>query len=487
MLFNSYVFIFLFLPIVLGGFHYLRTIKHQYALTWLLLASLFFYGWWNPKYLILIIGSMLANYLFSLQLLKRTDQSVRKMILILGIIFNLVLIGYYKYCRFFVEQFNLVTNGSINIEALILPLGISFFTFQQIALLIDTYHRRCEAYNIVSYGLFVMFFPQLIAGPIVHPNEMMPQLLRPKTTHFNRNYFAVGFTLFIIGLFKKVVIADHLAIYATSTFEAVDNHQILTFLEAWCGALAYTFQLYFDFSGYSDMALGLGKLFGIKLPLNFNSPYKAKNIIEFWRHWHMTLSRFLRDYLYIPLGGNRAGVVKRYINLILTMTIGGLWHGAGWTFIIWGALHGMYLMMNHAFRFIMAPFQIKPNIIYKSIGWFITFVAVVIGWVFFRSSCLESTMSILKSMSGFNGITSDTSVLLSREGTLWLLFAGAITLLLPNTAQFMRHYSPALHLQKQNNVLAWRPMMLWAWIIGGMGVVAILQLGQLSEFLYFQF
>lgn len=487
MLFNSYVFIFLFLPIVLGGFHYFRVIKHKYALIWLLLASLFFYGWWNPNYLILIICSMMVNYLCSLQLLKREDGSFRKMVLIFGITFNLLLIGYYKYCGFFVDQFNFLTNGSISLETLILPLGISFFTFQQIAFLIDSYHRTCGAYNIVSYGLFVMFFPQLIAGPIVHPNEIMPQLLSRKITNFNRNYFAVGFTLFIIGLFKKVVIADHLALYATPAFEAVDNHEILTFFEAWCGALAYTFQLYFDFSGYSDMALGLAKLFGIKLPLNFNSPYKAKNIIEFWRRWHMTLSRFLRDYLYIPLGGNKSGVRKRYINLLLTMIIGGLWHGAGWTFIMWGMLHGIYLVINHAFRFIISPFKIESNLFYRSMGWLITFVAVVIGWVFFRSSCIETTVSILKSMSGLNGITADASVLLPRQCIAWILFAGGIAFLAPNAAQLMRHYHPALNAQKQTNILVWRPMIIWAWLIGAMGFIAVLQLGQLSEFLYFQF
>ncbi len=340
MLFNSYGFIFLFLPVVLLGFYQLGRISHFYAALWLALASLFFYGYWNPAYVGLLLGSIVCNYSFGRWIAQAGIAPVpvrQKQLLIIAITANLALLGYYKYANFFINNLNPVLGTSWNLGNILLPLGISFFTFTQIAFLVDTYQGKVKEYSFTHYALFVTSFPHLIAGPILHHKEMMPQFAKPGSYQINWANIAVGLTIFICGLAKKVLIADHLNEFATPIFNAVGagGHPML--FEAWVGALAYTLQLYFDFSGYSDMAIGLSLMFNVRLPMNFNSPYKATTIIEFWRRWHMTLSRFLRDYLYIPLGGNRKGKIYRYRNLIITMLLGGLWHGAGWTFLIWGA------------------------------------------------------------------------------------------------------------------------------------------------------
>ena len=350
MLFNSYIFISLFLPITLTGFYLIGGQGHHRAATgWLVCASLFFYGWWNPAYLGLILGSVLFNYAVGVLLGNRDTKNLR-VILALGIGGNLGLIGCFKYANFFVDNINLSFGSDFHLETIILPLAISFFTFQQIAYLVDAYRGETKEYNFLHYCLFVTFFPQLIAGPIVHHKEMLPQFAKDVIYRLKHENIAIGIAIFVLGLFEKVVLADQVAVYATPVFNAAEQGLDLTFFEAWSGALAYTLQLYFDFSGYSDMAIGLARMFGILLPLNFHSPYKALNITEFWRHWHMTLSRFLRDYLYIPLGGSRRGQTQRYINLMITMILGGLWHGAGWTFVAWGTLHGFYLIVHHGWR-----------------------------------------------------------------------------------------------------------------------------------------
>jgi D-alanyl-lipoteichoic acid acyltransferase DltB (MBOAT superfamily) len=298
MLFNSYIFIFLFLPVTLFGFFYIGVRGNYYfALAWLVGTSLFFYGWWNPAYIFLIVSSVIFNYFLG-SLLNNPLLKTRKIILIFGIFINLFLLGYFKYYNFFILNINNIFSSSLPIETIILPLAISFFTFQQITYLVDAYKGRTSEYDFLHYCLFVTFFPQLIAGPIVHHKEMLPQFTKKIINQLNYENLAVGLTIFVFGLFKKVVIADGIAGYATPVFSAAEAGITLTFFDAWGGALAYTFQLYFDFSGYSDMAIGLARMFGIRLPLNFNSPYKANNIIEFWRRWHMTLSRFLREYLF---------------------------------------------------------------------------------------------------------------------------------------------------------------------------------------------
>lgn len=391
MLFNSYIFIFAFLPIVLCLYFLLNHLK-QYALAKvvLVLASLFFYSWWNVIYLPLIIASMAVNYFLgnSLTKMEILDTVKRKRVFIIGIIFNIALLGYFKYYDFFIFNLNKIIDTEIGLLQLALPLGISFFTFQQISYLSDSYKGETKEYNLLNYSLFVTFFPQLIAGPIVHHSEMMPQFEDIKNRIFNNRNFATGFYLFTLGLFKKTVIADTLAPWANAGF---DDTEVLNMMEAWATSLSYTFQLYFDFSGYTDMAIGLGLMFNIVLPINFNSPYKSLSIQDFWRRWHMTLSRFLRDYIYIPLGGNRFSEFVTYRNLMITFLIGGLWHGAGWTFIFWGFLHGIALVINRFWQ----KSGIKLN---TFISWSITFFFINITWVFFRAKSWGDALKVLDGM-----------------------------------------------------------------------------------------
>ncbi len=403
MLFNSYEFIFAFLPITFFIYFYLNSKRlTQASKGFLVFASLFFYSWWNIAYLPLILISMLFNYVVGNSLAKSSDENKKglnksfskKSILIFGIITNLALLVYFKYADFFIENLNIAISSNVNLLNLVLPLAISFFTFQQIAYLVDSYRGETKEYDFLNYALFVTFFPQLIAGPIVHHKEMMPQFA--STWNMVKNYknIALGLFIFSIGLFKKVVIADTFATWATAGF---DNAQTLNLIEAWATSLSYTFQLYFDFSGYTDMAIGIALLFNIKLPINFNSPYKATNIQDFWRRWHITLSRFLRDYVYIPLGGNKISSFRTYSNLLATFVIGGLWHGAGWTFVFWGFLHGMALVIH----------RVWSNLGFKMwtwMAWLITFNFVNIAWVFFRAKEWEDAIKVLSSMFSLDNV-----------------------------------------------------------------------------------
>ncbi|MBU0633184.1 MBOAT family protein [bacterium] len=391
MLFNSYGFIFLFLPIMFFGYFYLASKRLTTgAKSWLIVGSLFFYSWWNIIYLPLILSSILFNYVIGNTLTRESEHiKVSKLqLLILGVISNIVLLGYFKYSDFFIENFNLITNLNLDLLHLALPLAISFFTFQQIAYLVDSYRGETKEYDFLNYALFVTFFPQLIAGPIVHHKEMMPQF--GKTLNLVKNYrnIALGIFIFSIGLFKKVVIADSFAVWATSGF---DSAATLNLIEAWITSLSYTFQLYFDFSGYTDMAIGAALLFNIKLPINFNSPYKAVNIQDFWRRWHITLSRFLKDYIYIPLGGNRIAEFRTYANLMITFLLAGLWHGAGWTFVFWGFLHGSALIIHRVWQ--RLTFRLNPIM-----AWFITFNFINISWVFFRAKEWDDALRVLRGM-----------------------------------------------------------------------------------------
>jgi len=398
MLFNSYAFIFLFLPVALLGFFQLARIHHAYAAAWLALSSLFFYGYWNPAYVGLLLGSIVCNYALGMWIVKAAGARKQQM-LVFAIATNLALLGYYKYTNFFVGSINTVTGSSWHVDDIILPLGISFFTFTQIAFLVDTFQGKVKEYNFIHYLLFVTYFPHLIAGPVLHHKDMMPQFAQPSTYRINWDNVATGILLFTLGLCKKVLWADTLAPFATAIFDGAHHGMatgtLPTIYEAWSGALAYTLQIYFDFSGYTDMALGIALMFNIRLPINFNSPYKSTSIIEFWRHWHITLSTFLRDYLYIPLGGNRHGKLRRYLNLLATMVLGGLWHGAGWTFVIWGTLHGIYLTINHLWRETVAERFLDrvPVWLGAITGGAITFVAVVAAWVVFRSSDMAQANS----------------------------------------------------------------------------------------------
>src|SRR3990167_9071256 len=449
MLFNSFEYIFVFLPLSLLGYYALCRIRGiEQALGFLLLASLAFYAWWNPVYLLLFVFSIVVNNALGQQIGKQAHVGMKKIWLVTGIILNLALLGYFKYFNFIVHNVETLTGYNWNLEQIILQLAISFFTFQQIAYLVDAYRAEVREYSFVHYALFVSFFPQLIAGPIVHHKEMQPQFFDTLNLSPRMINFAVGISIFSLGLFKKTVIADNL-----STF---DGSGPVDFVQAWTSALAYTFQLYFDFSGYSDMAVGSARLFGIKLPINFFSHYKSTSIIEFWRRWHITLSRFLRDYLYFPLGGNRNGSFHRYRNLFLTMLLGGIWHGAGWTFFIWGAAHGIFLIINHGWRHFLDQIRWHPtSVLYITFAWLMTFVAIVFSWVYFRAPNVERAHEIISGMIGLNGAIlpsgiawrigefKDVFISLGFEiglgsgsillaNVLWITVAAVIALALPN-------------------------------------------------------
>jgi D-alanyl-lipoteichoic acid acyltransferase DltB (MBOAT superfamily) len=516
MLFNSYAFLFGFLPIAFFGFFLLARSSHLLAAGWLTLASLAFYGWWNPRYVALLVASIVFNFIVGVAITRRVGRGARtqaKALLAAGVTADLALLGYYKYAGFFVANVDALAGTRLGPLDIVLPLGISFFTFTQIAFLVDAYQGKAREYNPVHYGLFVTYFPHLIAGPILHHKEMMPQFERAETYRARWDDIAAGLTIFFIGLFKKTVLADGIAKYVGPVFAAHSTGTALTLLDAWGGALAYTFQLYFDFSGYSDMAIGLSRLFGVKLPLNFHSPYKAASIIEFWRHWHMTLSRFLRDYLYFPLGGNRKGRARRYLNLMVTMLLGGLWHGANWTFVVWGGLHGVYLALNHAWR-ALRPNR-EPGPVARSASTLTTFLAVVVAWVFFRAESIGGAKHVLEAMAGMNGVAlplrwfeklgpagewlaahgvqfRDTGLFSGGAQLNWIWICLAIVWLAPNTQQIMARIEPALNLPR--DVVAHpAPWWLWRtsvpWLVAGVVCAswAVMSISGLSEFIYFQF
>ncbi len=486
MLFNSYEFIFLFLPISFFIYFYLNK-KHltEVSKGFLVFASLFFYSWWNIAYLPLILVSMLFNYVTGNQL-SRYEQKKKccskKALLTFGIVVNLGLLGYYKYSDFFIENLNTVFDTDISLLHLALPLAISFYTFQQIAYLVDSYRGETKEYDFLNYAVFVTFFPQLIAGPIVHHAEMMPQFATMRNKVINYHNIALGLFIFSIGLFKKVVIADTFAVWATNGFDVAEK---LNMAEAWAASLSYTFQLYFDFSGYTDMAIGIALLFNITLPINFNSPYKATSIQDFWRRWHMTLSRFLKDYVYIPLGGNRKGEARTYVNLFTTFLLGGIWHGAGWTFVFWGALHGVALMMHRAWHKLGLKL---PTLL----AWFITFNFINITWVFFRAkewddalkvlhgmffgtivlpAALESKLTFLKHYGvEFGGYFAALKA--SPYMPVWLVSGFILTLLFRNSVQ-----------QIDNLKISVVTVCFSALLF----VAAVLSMNHVSEFLYFNF
>jgi len=425
-------------------------------------------------------------------LLEKAEGLWAKAYLILGITVDLGLIGYFKYSNFFMENMSHLVGRSFQYRDIFLPLGISFFTFQQIAYLVDCYKGLTKENRFVHYALFVAFFPQLIAGPIVHHADIIPQFKKKRTYRINYENIAFGLCFFSLGLFKKTVIADSFSGWVAEGF---DSNATLTFLEAWGATLSYTFQIYFDFSGYSDMAIGLGYFFNIKLPTNFNSPYKATSIIDFWRRWHMTLSAFMRDYLYIPLGGSRRGGVRRFINLLVVMFLAGLWHGASWTFVFWGFLHGFFMCINHLFRKVCE----KINYTLPSAGaWCITFVSVAFAWVFFRAESFSRALDICRGMLGLNGVVirskhlpENITAVLDKlniqtvstgewhldppEQRNMLIIAFVICLFLPNVRQWA------------NKAVSSRPRLSSAVFVGCALFTAFIFTGRVAEFLYFQF
>jgi alginate O-acetyltransferase complex protein AlgI len=531
MLFNSYIFIFAFLPVVLVIYYILRGhIGYEWACAWIVLASLFFYSWWKPIYLLLLLTSIGVNFGFAKILATCRLTPVRaRLILALGVGFNICIIGYYKYAGFFVQNVDTLFDANFVIPQIILPIGISFITFQKIAFLVDAYHGEVKRLSLPNYMFFVSFFPQLIAGPIVHHREIIPQLEDPAPRDRTAD-IAVGLSIFCVGLFKKVVVADTCAIYGDAGYDTLKGGHPLDPASAALAVLAFSFQIYYDFSAYSDMAIGLARMFGFLLPVNFFSPYRATGFVEFWRRWHITLSRFLRDYLYIPLGGNRKGPARQSLNLVAVMLLGGLWHGANWTFVAWGVVHGAMLGINHGWsrtRFSRHPWFSLP----LSRGFFaaVTFFLVTLAWILFRSPTFSQAHQMLANVfpvgpggwgalvhsyrAFFDAQFGSAQQLLdlaswikpkelwppvlppdflatSRPVGLWLLAVAIGTFLFPNTCQVFARFDPALGLayfrMSRFGVLS-RLDWAAAFAFAGIFVLSLLQLNHVTPFYYFQF
>lgn len=491
MLFNSYEFIFFFLPITFGIYFWLNKKRlTQASKAWMVFASLFFYSWWNIIYLPLILGSILFNFSVgsAISRIYSTPATIKKgippkTILAVGIISNILLLGYFKYMDFFITNANILAGTHWDLMHIVLPLGISFFTFTQIAYLVDAYRGEVKEMDYLNYTLFVTFFPHLLAGPILHHKEMMPQFDAIRNKVINYKNLSVGIFLFSIGLFKKVVIADTFAQWANAGFETT---QALNFFEAWATSLSYTFQLYFDFSGYTDMALAVALLFNIRLPINFNSPYKALNIQDFWRRWHITLSRFLRDYIYIPLGGNRNGEFRTYSNLFTVFLVGGLWHGASWMFVIWGAMHGIAIVLHRAWQ----QMGKKMN---TFLAWFITFNFINITWIFFRSKDWTQANNVISGMIGNNGIVLSEKYAkylgsfhseIIQFGTVYEHINGKVQ----TTGYIVLGFIMVLALKNSMQLLEdFKPSRLNLIFTLAIFLTAVSMMSRVSEFLYFNF
>jgi D-alanyl-lipoteichoic acid acyltransferase DltB (MBOAT superfamily) len=446
----------------------------------LLAASVTFYSYWNVRFLPILLCSVLLNYGCGLVICRNRERDrVAGLAMAAGIAADLAALAYFKYANFLLSCAEPLTGTSLALDV-VLPLGISFFTFTQIAFLVDCRRGYATEPSLVNYALFVTYFPHLIAGPILHHAEMMPQFNRPDP-RIESVDLAMGATAFVVGLAKKVLAADGVSSLVGPVFDAPLGTSFAA-LDAWTAALAYTMQIYYDFSGYSDMAVGLSILFGVRLPVNFMSPYQATSIIEFWRRWHMTLSRFLRDYLYFPLGGNRRGRRRRYANLMAVMLLGGLWHGAGWTFVVWGGLHGLYLGINHAWHAVKVP-------LWRPVAWAVTFLAVVVAWVFFRASSMAAAGGILAAMAGLHGLGGGTGATVADPkafATIAALLAGAV--LLPNLYRVIGSDRLALGLDPLTaSWLRWRPAAPVAAALAVLALVSVVYMSRTSEFLYFQF
>ena len=477
MLFNSYVFMLAFLPLTLIIYFMLGRLPERIQLNklFLVLASFVFYGYNNPSYVPIIVASILVNYALSQMMLTSEKKAVRLPLMLLGLALNLGVLFYFKYHDFFAENINLAFGTKFSLYHLALPLGISFFTFQQLSYVIDSYRRTVPRYNILDYALFVTFFPQLVAGPIVLHSEIVPQFADMKNRRFNFDNFAPGLYAFALGLFKKVIVADTFGIAVEAGFAAAQG---LNTLEAWLIAIGYTLQLYFDFSGYCDVATGVGLMFNIKIPLNFNSPYKSLNIREFWQRWHITLSRFLTSSIYFPLGGNRKGTLRTYVNLMVVFLASGLWHGAGWLFLLWGLMHGAASVLYRIFK---KPYDAMP----KALQWLATFLFVVVAWVFFRATSMADATGVLSSMFSMNfgpvrdGIVSAFELpggILSRFNLIimaaWYVLSLFACVFLRNTYE---------------KTMDFKPTLINAFMTVALILYVTLSLSNVSVFLYFNF
>ncbi len=510
MLFNSYIFLFVFLPLALVGCYLLAGRGWQrMAMLYLVGMSLFFYGWWNPVYLWLLGASITINFTLGMALNRQANALPRRGLMILGVVFNLTLLGYFKYANFFVDSLNQAIGTSFTLEMIVLPLAISFFTFQQITYIVDTWKGIVKEHSFLHYCLFVTFFPQLLAGPIVHHKEMLPQFKEAAAMRFSHSNLAVGSALLVLGLFKKVIMADSLGDYAAPTFALAEQGGTVYFLPGWIAAIAFTLGVYFDFSAYSDMALGLARMFGIHLPINFLSPMKARNIIELWQGWHITLTRFLRNYIFKPLGGARHGAWRRQSNTLITMLLGGLWHGASWTFVIWGGLNGLFLVVNHLWITVCQRlgWQLGGYRAWRLFSHFLTFNAFCAAAVFFKAETISSASAMLQGMFGFNGFAMSQFLLssLSQGGLFkFLLFYGqglamiawtlVMVLALPNVYQIMGRgmaatkFYPGRLYRYRGTALLWQPDWRWATAMVLLLLVVLHHMAaDVQEFIYFQF
>jgi D-alanyl-lipoteichoic acid acyltransferase DltB (MBOAT superfamily) len=519
-LFNSHEFLFIFLPLSLALNWALRHTPTAQQVA-LVAASAVFYAAWSPYFLLLLWGSIVTNYVAGFAIeraLWRQRKSFARGLLAAAITADLGMIGVFKYAGFFATNINLLFGSQMDFGKIVLPLGISFFTFEQISYLVDVHRGQSRSGSFLDYAFFVSFFPRLVAGPILRFREIAPQLRSGDHVALGSN-LAIGLTIFFIGLAKKSILADGIAVYSAPGFVASAAGTQLDFFTAWSSALAYSLQLYFDFSGYSDMAIGIARCFGIRFPMNFFSPYKSSSIKEFWTRWHMTLSRFLRDYLYVALGGNRRGPVRRYWNLMVTMLLGGLWHGASWTFVLWGGLHGLYLVINHAWLAIAAQstelsaFRISK--VGRGLGVLVTFLAVVFAWVFFRSPNFATALKMIEAMLGAKGAALPTGLAFALQpiepvlaalgigfveesgaeflkAYLWIAVLLVIVLAAPSTQEIMSKAQPVLESSAMQVVVsraqfAWTPSRTWAVVTGGIAFLAVISITRVSEFLYWQF
>jgi alginate O-acetyltransferase complex protein AlgI len=496
MLFNSYPFLFVFLPLTLLVFYGLRRFGWLGAsVAALTMASVAFYAYWKPADTLVLLGSVTFNYLVSRAMVQIAGARSR-LLLALGVCGNLGVLFYFKYFNFIAANLAAVAGLEYVARAIVMPIGISFFTFTQIAYLVDCFRSRKNEPNLINYGLFVTIFPHLIAGPIIHHAQMRPQFDSLRRISVDPELIKMGMLIFVIGLAKKVLLADNLVVGADVVFDAAEHGTALGFSTAWIGVISYTLQIYFDFSGYSDMAIGLALLFGLRLPINFDSPYKSRSIIEFWRRWHITLSTWLRDYLYIPLGGNRHGELMRLRNIFITMLLGGIWHGAGWTFVIWGALHGSYIVANHALLLRTSKAPSSQNVAFAAGKQALTLLLVMVAWVFFRAKSVAGAWIVLRAMVAATSQQAD-SFALGGALYFWILSGTLIALLAPNTQQLTRYNAklteplrlasmPTLSaLISRTPVLAGTPAI--AVVSGLVFAVALAQLWRPAIFIYFNF
>lgn len=502
MLFNSLEFIFIFLPFVLIGYLFVRSFaaKPIYSLAFLALASLIFYGYWDWHFLPIIICSIFLNYFFGLLVGDNTlTFSHRRCIFIVAVVANLSAIFFYKYINFSIDIVNGLVHHKIPAMDVILPLGISFFTFTQIAYLADVFFGHPREVNFIKYALFVTYFPHLVAGPILHHKEMMPQFNEANANNkIATDKICMGITIFALGLFKKVIFADGFAQIANPVFSAASHHLVAS-IDGLIGALAYTMQIYFDFSAYSDMAIGLSLMFGIILPFNFDSPYKSHSIIEFWQRWHITLSRFLRDYLYIALGGNRRGPIRRYLNLMLTMLLGGLWHGAGWTFVVWGFLHGIYLVINHFWRGLVSSSQslgrFTQSLVFRLFSLLLTQFCVLIAWIYFRADSIVSANRMMTSIFSIHHGDGVIKTNIRLVYIILILIMYLVCFTLPNINAIYNNWQIGFKTyltKKPFSIIAinWNMNYLWAMITSCVlltSLLFILIVGDGTQFIYFQF